>query len=94
MDEKPLLFYDENYNSKEKVESEIKSLLISLNKKLEKEFVNNYNELFEDLKNQEKAINDMINKNEYSNNVCKEFDIELKKLKNEEDSLKEIKKIK
>ena len=93
LDEKPLLFYDENYNSKEKVESEIKSLLISLNKKLEKEFVNNYNELFEDLKNQEKAINDMINKNEYSNNVCKEFDIELKKLKNEEDSLKEIKKL-
>ena len=91
--ERALLFYDENDNSKEKVENEIKSLLISLNKKLEKEFVNKYNELFEDLKNQANTINDLIDKNGYSVNDFKEFDIEFKKLKNEEDSLKEIKKL-
>ena len=91
--ERPLLFYDEIDNSKDKVEGKIKSFLIFLNKKLEKEFVNNYNELFEDLKNQAKTINDLIDKNGCSGNVVKEFDIELKKLKNEEDSFKEIKKI-
>ena len=91
--DRPLLFYDEIDNSKEKVEGKIKSILISLNKNLEKEFVNNYNELFEELKNQAKTIIDLIDKNRCSINDFKEFDIEFKKLKNEEDSFKEIKKL-
>ena len=88
-----LLFYEESDGSKEKVEYKIKSLLISLNQKLEEECLINYDELLKNLKIQEKEIYDLIKKNENSSNISKQFDIEVTKLKKEENFLKEKEKL-